>query len=332
MRRCIRGGLFLALCGWLGWPLAGPVRAAAFPQALVAVPSDGAVRLIFQPVEKAMAYNVYRRRVGQKPEQAGSTGTQASPPYFVDNGPGGKGLTNGTPLFYSVTAVVDIVEGPPSPEVVVTPQVPFYGFVDYDIGTLSPGRASLDGRILTLTGSGDGIGAEGEGQTYLASGVSGDFTLSAELLAAPRMVSGADPPSTDEGIVGLEVREAGLFPFPFTELLPGDPYAVVGAFVHHDPEIVFVGQKGAPGGPSQLFSSGQTSFADVSFPLFLRLQRVGTILRAFQSHDGKQWEKVGDDQEFGSMGLAVDFGLLAAAHKEGAYVVGQFDFSTVSLQ
>jgi hypothetical protein len=317
---------------------ASPVRSASaaapeYPQRLLALPANGTVGVFFLQVQHASSYNVYRRQMGQKPEQAGSVDDHNYYEYlFVDSGPDGKGLANGTPLFYSVAAVVNGVEGPASPEVVVTPQVPIspsLPLLYYDIATLSPGQTSVDGKTLTLTGSGNGIGDQGEGQRFLATPIAGDFTLTAELLQAPRMVSGTDPTSTDEGIVGLEFRSDS--PNGGDGLLPGARYALVGAFVHHDPEIVFAGQRGAPGSPPQFFSSGRTSFADAQFPLFLRLQKAGPIIRAFQSADGIQWEKMGEDQDFGPMSPISFAGLVAAAHKEGAYVAGQFDFPSVSL-
>src|SRR5438874_391091 len=63
----------------------------AYPQGLLVLPGNGQVAVNFQGVRNASGYNVYRRQMGQQPEQAGSTDHRD---LFVDSGPDGQGLVN----------------------------------------------------------------------------------------------------------------------------------------------------------------------------------------------------------------------------------------------
>src|SRR4051794_38344662 len=111
-----------------------PAQAAAINStaAPILTPADGRVLVSFGGVLHAKGYNVYSHAAGAAPALLGST------PYtwLVDDG-GGKGLANGTPLFYSVKAVgADDKEGPASLENVTTPAPPLFGaLVAYNITT-----------------------------------------------------------------------------------------------------------------------------------------------------------------------------------------------------
>ena len=89
----------------------------------------------------AVGYNVYRRVIGQPPTIAPVNAQPDQYTWFIDDN-GGQGLPNGTHCLYSVRAVFQdtsgrFLEGAPSSEVVVTPQVPILGgFLAYDIGTV----------------------------------------------------------------------------------------------------------------------------------------------------------------------------------------------------
>jgi hypothetical protein len=193
-----------------------PANAAAIntPAAPILSPDNGRVLVTFGGVLNATGYNVYRHEGG-----GAATLVNAAPtPYtwLIDDN-NGAGLTNGTPLFYSVKAVVSGAEGPASAENVTTPAPPLFGALRlYNITTPgiapAPGSVTLDtaSDTVTIHASGDDIWDAQDGQSFLATPVSGDFTIAAQFLGAP---TGGEP---TYGKVGLEMR---------TGLEPLDEYA-----------------------------------------------------------------------------------------------------------
>src|SRR5262249_713027 len=135
-------------------------------------------------VLNAVGYNIYRHDVGQPASAAVKVNAQPiTQSFFIDTG-----LTNGKPLLYSVKAVFqDGSEGPASAEAVVTPHLPIPGaFFAYDSGTVPPRRAGLDNKnVLTVKASGGELWDNFDSGTFIATPVSGDYTITVKVLGKP---------------------------------------------------------------------------------------------------------------------------------------------------
>jgi hypothetical protein len=115
------------------------------PVGLQAEPGSGKVLLTFLPVANATGYNIYRRQVGQTPDQSvRANAVPTSYAWFVDD-TAGSGLPNGAPLIYIVRAVIGAgdkaIESLDSTPVLSEPQVP-----------IAPGFRSTDGTNFTQIG------------------------------------------------------------------------------------------------------------------------------------------------------------------------------------
>jgi regulation of enolase protein 1 (concanavalin A-like superfamily) len=321
----MRSGRYLlaALAGVLALTVGArtPVHAAPIntPSAPILTPDDGRVLVTFGGVLGATGYNVYRRTAGGT-----ATLVNASPiPYLwlIDDN-GGAGLANGTPLFYSVKAVVGGAEGPASPENVTTPAPPLFGALRlFNITTPgiepAPGSVTLDAGSDTVTihASGDDIWDAQDGQSFLATPVSGDFTISAKFLGAP---TGGEP---TYGKVGLQMR---------TGLNPLDEYAYVFISVHRDPAILFEWRKLLDGSANGGGGDGDPA-DDQKYPVWLRLSRQGTTMTAQQSLDGTTWTNVTEAQDFTRLPPTVYVGVTATAHQDKSYLDGKFQASSLSI-
>jgi regulation of enolase protein 1 (concanavalin A-like superfamily) len=298
-----------------------PANAAAIntPAAPILSPDNGRVLVTFGGVLNATGYNVYRHEGG-----GAATLVNAAPtPYtwLIDDN-NGAGLTNGTPLFYSVKAVVSGAEGPASAENVTTPAPPLFGALRlYNITTPgiapAPGSVTLDtaSDTVTIHASGDDIWDAQDGQSFLATPVSGDFTIAAQFLGAP---TGGEP---TYGKVGLEMR---------TGLEPLDEYALVFISVHRDPAILFEWRKLLDGTGNGGGGNGDAA-DDQKYPVWLRLSRQGTTMAAQQSQDGTTWTDVTDAQDFTRLPPQVYVGVAATAHMDKSFLDGKFKASSLSI-
>jgi hypothetical protein len=173
----------LALVAGLALPaFAQDEKTPAWAQVL---PKDGQVLVTWAAVKDATGYTVSRRMVGEEIDKAKAV--NAAPvkeTSLVD-----QGLTNGTSYIYSVVAsFADGSKGDPK-EAVGTPQaaITLAGkpFQSYDVETLNPGSAKVDGNVLTIQGAGADIWDAADGHTFLATPVSGDFTFTIKLNEKP---------------------------------------------------------------------------------------------------------------------------------------------------
>jgi hypothetical protein len=317
-----RAGVLMLAAGIMGRAsgAAAPITTPA-PPLLTA--GDGAVLVTYGGVLNAAGYNIYRRGADQTPDKAVKINGDKPDPFtwFIDDG-GGKGLKDGAPLYYSVKAVLpDNKEGPASPETVVVPNPPLLGsLVTYTIGTLNPGSVTYDSakKVITVRASGNDIWANADGQTFVGTPILGDFTLTARILAPPAY---EDPGAArSDGKIGLEMRTSPEF---------GAPYAMVFASVMRDPEILFEGRMSVLGGTT--FSAGQTDFADLKFPVWVRLSRADTIMTAQQSTDGTAWTNVTDPQDFAALPPVTFVGIGETAHDDTQYLDGQIDAASLSI-
>jgi hypothetical protein len=308
--------------------LAGAIRPAAAqgpskaPSYVQAFPNAGAALVTWGAVLGATSYNLYRYEMGQTPEKAMRANLQPNTlTWFIDLGPEGKGLPNGKPLFYSVKAVLqDGSEGPASPTATVTPQEPVLGgFFYHTIGTLNPGSVTVADNVLTIRGSGADIWDDQDDQTFLAVPVAGDYMITAKLLEKPTIDAGDE---SDYGKIGLQIKY---------DLTKGAPYALIFASVNRDPEILYERRLGFLGGDPGNGGAGGTSLDETTFPVWLRLIKKENTIAALQSFDGKTFTGLGDPVDFGRMPLVTYVGITATAHKDGAYVIGKFDASSITI-
>lgn len=317
------GGM-LALAAGAPRPAHGAATPVSTPSAPTLTPADGRVLVSIAGVLNAVGYNVY--------SQTDPTSTpvlvNAQPtPYtwLIDDG-SGKGLKNGTPLYYTVKALIPDasgkpVEGPASPQAVTVPNPPLFGsLVTYNIGTLHPASATYDPtqKVISVRSSGGEFWDNSDSQSFIAMPVDGDFTITATLPAAPTLEGTA---TQVHAKIGLEMREG---------LEAGAPYAYEFASVMRDPEIrlevrrVPFGDNASSDNYPDDQSVGATNFADFKFPVVMRLTRSGTMISAQESHDGgTTWIDEGSPQDFSQLGTTTYVGIGATAESDGDYVDGK---------
>jgi hypothetical protein len=288
---------------------------AKTPAFVQAFPNPGAVLVTFGSVLNATGYNIYRRDVGQTADKAAKVNPQPINQTFIID----TGLTNGKPQLYSVKAVfADGTEGPASADAVATPQMPILGgFFAYEIGTANPSSLMLDGNTLTVKASGGELWDNYDSGTFIAAPVSGDYTITVKVLAAP---TGS---SSNSAKAGVMIRE---------NLIAGERYAYLFVSQSRDPEVLYEGRKGILGGDPGNYSQGGTSLDDTKFPIWLRLVKQEATITAFQSFDGTNFTQVGDPQDYGRTFPQTYAGLGVTALADGEYVTAQFDTSTLQIK
>jgi regulation of enolase protein 1 (concanavalin A-like superfamily) len=289
-------------------------KTPAFAQVL---PADGKVLVTWAAVKDATGYTVSRRNVGDDISKAVVVNAQP----IKETSLAVDGLTNGTPILFSVQAIfADGSKGDPK-EAVGTPQTPILGkFQFYTLETTNPGSVSVDNNnVLTIHSAGADIWDTADGQTFLATPVSGDFTLTAKVLGAP---TGGEP---TYGKVGVQAKYS---------ITPGDPYALVFASVARDPEFMFEGRRQAGGGDN---FSGPSAGGDIpdpdnaKFPVWLRLTRKGNVLSSSYSNDGKTFSPVFDDQTFDNAPQTMYVGIAATSHDDATYLDGKIDATSITI-
>jgi len=303
------------------------------PGGLIATPSNGAVLLTYNGAPNAVGYNVYRRAAANINDPLVLVNAAPSPYTWVIDDGAGKGLTNGTSYVYEVRGVVkdsagNSTETAGSTPVVTTPNPPVLGaLTTYNIGTFNPGTVSYDetNKVINVRASGGEFWDSADSQTFAAMAVDGDFTAVAKLLAPPKKENDA---SSNSGKLGLLMREGLEF---------GARYAYVFASVNRSPEILFEGRRIPFGNGSSSdsfpddFSGGQTAFADLKFPVWIRLQRRGNIIGAAESTDGTTWTDETATQDFTHLPSTTYVGIAATALTDGSYITGQIDGPTFSI-
>lgn len=300
---------------------AGAVRPAcaqdektpAFAQVL---PRDGQVLVTWAAVKDATGYTVSRRKVGEEIDKAVLVTAQPVKETSVVD----TGLTNGTPLIYAVQAVfADGSKGDPA-QAVGTPHAPILGrFQYYDIETLNPGSVTIENNVLTIRASGADIWDAQDGQTFLATPVAGDFTITMKLNENPII---ADDEFSNFGKVGLQAK------FSIT---PGAPYALAFASVERTPEYMFEGRR-QPGGGGN-WSGGIIDYDDAKFPAWFRLTRRGNVFSAEVSFDGTSFRKISPpgDQTMQNVPQELFVGIAATAHDPDLYIIGKIDATSVVI-
>jgi len=299
-------------------------------------PGQGTVLLSYGGAAGAVGYNIYRRAATDTPDKAVKVNDTPTPfTWFTDDN-GGKGLTNGTTLIYQVKAVVkdssgNMTEGPLSEEASATPQVPVNGsFTAYTIGTDFPGSVTTDSNnVITIKGSGQDIWDVTDQGTILAAPVLGNYMVTAKLLADPTGGDTTGYPSNGpveagtpgDGKVGVIIREG---------LQSGSRYAFAFASVMKDPgEFLFEGREDSAEGVN--FSGGTTAFASATFPVWLRLTRIGATIDGYMSKDGTTFTEIDMPHNYDSIRPLTYAGIAATAHQDGTYVTGMVDGNSLQI-
>jgi hypothetical protein len=296
----------------------------AGPAPVVAVPGPGAVLITYGLVPEATGYNIYRQ--GPDDKEPVKVNADATPNgWFVDEGPGGKGLMNGVSYRYTVRAVLEgeddkPVESAASAVVLAEPQVPIApGFISFDIGTLTPGSTRLESDVLTITGSGQDIWNATDSFRFVAIPKPGDYTMTAKLLEKPAPGEGSADPWAK---AGLMIRES---------LDSGARFGMVLATPREG--VHFFWRRGyRMDDLDNLSSAAGTGDAETVYPLFLRIRRVGDTITAFQSEDGTNFTPVGEPVTFPNLSETTFAGFAVTARAEGKVVSAKFDAASVIFE
>jgi regulation of enolase protein 1 (concanavalin A-like superfamily) len=304
-------GMFFLVAGTQP-AMAQDEKTPAFAQVL---PSDGQVLVTWGAVKDATGYNVLRRNPGEDISAAKAVNAQPTKDTSLID----TGLTNDKPLLYAVQAVfADGSKGDPA-EAVGTPHKAILGkFQYYDIETLNPGGVTIADNVLTIRASGADIWDGEDGQTFLATPVAGDFTITMKLNEVPKI---ENDESSAFGKVGVQAKNS---------ITPDDAYALVFASVERTPEFMFEGRRAA-GQDAEDWSGGVVDFEDAKFPVWLRLQRTGNTFISSYSNDGTTFNKVHDNQNIQNPPATMYVGIAATAHNADLYINGKIDATSIVI-
>jgi hypothetical protein len=308
----------LALVAGMALPaFAQDEKTPAFAQVL---PKDAQVLVTWGAVVDAAGYTVSRRLATEAADK--NVVVNATP--IKETSLPDTGLTNGTAYIYSIQAsFADGSKGDPI-EAVGTPHAALTlagrPFQFYDIETLNPGSAAIDGNVLTIRASGADIWDGEDGQTFLATPISGDFTITMKLNEKPVI---ADDGDSTFGKVGLQAKLG---------IQPDSAYGLVFASVERSPEYMFEGRRG-PGQEAEDWSGGLVDFEEAVFPAWLRLQRQGNNFTASYSTDGTNFTVLDPPgaQMIENVPAEIQVGITATAHNNELYIIGKVDVPSVVI-
>lgn len=306
-----------------------PVAAtqAPAPTAVTAIPGNGGVLLTFEPAVGAAGTNVYRQTAGGKDKPVLVNAQPTANGWIIDTA-----VTNGTTYLYTLKSAVDLtkvggtivdsISG--SAQVLAEPQVPIAGLVSMDINTLNPGSTTLDNNnVLTITGSGTDIWDATDGFRFAATTMTGDYSLTAKLLAKP--AGGAGDTSTWVK-AGVMIRET---------LDPGSRNAIVAASSGNGVEFQ-ERQNYRDNAGTSLISQQGTKDAATTYPQWLKISRSGDSISGFQSTDGTTFTPIGKPFKQVNLSANTFAGLAVTAHtsdqkKSTLYGSGTFDATSIKF-
>ena len=75
-----------------------------------------------------------------------------------------------------------------------------------------------------------------------------------------------------------------------------------------------------------------TGNAETTYPLFLRVTRLGDSLSAFQSTDGSNYAPIGDPVAIPNLSKTTYAGLAVTAHAEGKTAAARFDAASLKFE
>jgi hypothetical protein len=296
---------------------------AAGPSNVDATPSntDNRVLLTWSGAPNATGYTVYRMSPGDT--QFTMAGTVQNQNWFIDEG--SQGFTN---YRYVITATVDGKESAGSYPALASPgpiPSPAGSLISYDIGTAIQGSTKLENGVLTIQASGNDIWNNGDGQRFVASAVSGNFTITAKLLEKPTSAN------TDGWVkAGLMVRES---------LDPAARNAIVTATTndtgdHAGTNFSWRTHYNNTGDESNATQDGLPA-SDVTFPLWLRLTRVRDHIEGSTSSDGTTYTKIGGDEagvNLDRMSARVYVGYCVTNHRDVDLATAKFDHNSMKFE
>jgi hypothetical protein len=297
-----------------------------------AIPGSGAVLLTYGTVPNAAGYNIYRRLATDTPDKAVLVNSTPTPNGWLIDDNGGQGLANGVELVYQVKAVMkdasgSLSEGSTSAPVLALPQTPILGgLYSYDIGTSTPGSTALDNNgVLTISGSGNDIQGINDQFRFVATPMSGDYSITAKILDKPA----PGPGNTSAWIkAGVMIRESLAPGSRMTDvfLTSGNGIGMENrrGYRLHDEQVVDAASYG---------STNPVADTDVTVPVWLRITRSGDNLEGAYSTDGTTYTNI-DPPNGTTPGLSpfTYAGLAVTAQHEGALGIAKFDANSVKIQ
>jgi hypothetical protein len=304
---------------------------------LEATPGSGQVLLTYGTTLNAAGYNIYRRLASDTPDKAVLLNAQPTlNGWFIDDN-GGKGLTNGTHYVYQVKAVIkdasgSATEGASSSEVLAEPQVPILGgLYSYDIGTLTPGSTTLDNSgTLTITGSGNQIAALADQFRFVATPMSGAFSITAKILGKPMPGSGNTQTAIKAGVMVRESLDPGA---RMADMLLTSGSGILmedrrGYRMNYE-EVGLANSDVA----SAFGSANPVVDGDVKVPLWLRLTRSGDTIEGGYSTDGTTFTNVDPPNgPIPNLSPITDAGLCVTASQDGTLATAKFDATSIKIQ
>jgi hypothetical protein len=220
------------------------------------------------------------------------------------------------------TAAGVVADGFDSAEVMAAPQVAIPpGFLLYYWNTALPATVALQRNILSFKVSGADIWNMADSGAFLAMPASGDYTLTARVVEKPDPV---DPNTSGNVKAGPMIREG---------IGPSDRYAFL--FTTSGRGILWEGNRKArnpSADGSGLYSQSGTGDGDTIYPQWLRLQKAGGVITAFQSDDGVNYTPVGDPQSFGAMTATTYAGVAMSSGAGDGYGEVRFDAASLKIQ
>jgi hypothetical protein len=297
----------------------------AGPFLTLATAGDGAVLLNWTGAPGADRYNVYRRLDGEK-EFTKLTAEPTKQTFFTDTA-----APNGKVARYIVTGLVGNEETAGALQAVASPSPPIvigkgqFFNQNVDIKSLASTQVTGDGQlVITAAGSGfsdaDWRGAF-DGFRFVAAQMDGNFTLTGQITA--KVTSDQDR-NVEEGKhqnggVGLMVREG---------LSPSARFGMIFATLGNG--VQFRGRTAAAAAAD--VSEDGTDDDNTKYPLYLRIQRTGDVIKGFQSADGKTFTQVGGDLTLSGLNGPVYVGFAVTNGFEGFNMTARIDAKSITLE
>ncbi len=236
------------------------------PSSLEALPGNASTNLSWPAAAYVTSYQISRAPT-------------AGGPYTVIGTTGGLSFTdstaaNDTTYFYVVRAANSSGTSAPSPEASATPRSSYLpaGWVNRDIGTMGlDSSISLTSGVYTIQAAGAGVWGTADGFNFSYQSAYGDGTMTVRVDS----LTNVRPDATKAGLM-FRSSTAANAAYAYLAVTPGSGV-----------KFEYRSATGAS-------AASQASLTGAP-PRWLRLQRSGTILRAFSSTDGATWSQVGAD-------------------------------------
>lgn len=251
-----------------------PAAIAPVPAGVVATAgiSRVVVKWVLPAGNTAQGYVVGRATVSGGPYTTIASWNNNTTPEYTDNA-----VTNGTTYYYVVASVNQSGTSANSSAVSATPVAASAtlpaGWANQDIGTVSAAGsasfAAVGDSSFVVNGAGTVIGGTGDSFHYAYRSVTGDYTITARLIAIGGTLSKT----------GIMIRESLAANATTLVMKLGDVGWREAGF----------GARTTTGG-SMTWVGGNDY---TSLPAWFRLQRAGSTFTAFESSDGVTWFTVG---------------------------------------